>query len=452
MIYAAIFLMGCGLKIHFSYAYLLPLFLLFYTAPKRTFLSIPLLLAAYSYAPTDPCVKKPIYQEGVFTAHSWIKQNSHFRTSYKGKGTVQIGGRSWKANLYLPYEPKEIARYQFSGIIKQKRPFTLILYPKKPLQKIETLPFASAKKRLQKKLDLVIEKQIPEKEVAHFLQAFFFGNQSDPFLRYAFRSLGLSHILAISGLHFCLLAGIFFTLWKWLTNRTIALSLSIFCIVIYGFFIDSSPSSIRALCMIVAAFTAELTGKKTRACNLLAFACLVELTLNPLSLITPSFQLSFSSCTALLFFQKPCMQAVQRILGSSSSFQGPFFQKVSVYLQEALAASFAIYLVSGPLVLCHFSTLSLSSLFYNLFAPLLIVCAMTLWAIFWPLCGMFTIKYFLILSTKIALSTCLYPPYFMRDWAVFFPLPVDFVILWISMLLFIGFTLQARGSFGYDTI
>ncbi len=129
-------------------------------------------------------------------------------------------------------------------------------------------------------------------------------------LRESFSRAGVSHLLAISGLHvgivatlcFMLLAAILgrieFLLRRALVKKTGAV-LSIVFVIGYGMLAGMSPSTQRAVIMIVIFLAAFLLNRSYNPANTLAAAALGILTVYPHSLFDISFQLSFSAVSAI---------------------------------------------------------------------------------------------------------------------------------------------------------
>lgn len=135
-------------------------------------------------------------------------------------------------------------------------------------------------------------------------------------IRQAFSNSGLSHILAISGLHFSIVIGLFFFILKWLLHRAplwclyipipITASLGA-CVLASGYFLLSggSFSVTRAFCMAIMAMSSVILGKRAQAKHILSASALVILSLWPQALFTASFQLSYASVFALVALHQP---------------------------------------------------------------------------------------------------------------------------------------------------
>lgn len=129
-------------------------------------------------------------------------------------------------------------------------------------------------------------------------------------LRESFSRAGVSHLLAISGLHvgivaticFLLLSAILgrveFLLRRALVKKTGAV-LSIVLVIGYGMLAGMSPSTQRAVIMIVIFLAAFLLNRSYNPANTLAAAALGILMVYPHYLFDISFQLSFAAVSAI---------------------------------------------------------------------------------------------------------------------------------------------------------
>ncbi|MBI1954724.1 MAG: ComEC family competence protein [Proteobacteria bacterium] len=130
-------------------------------------------------------------------------------------------------------------------------------------------------------------------------------------VRQAFVDAGIAHILAISGLHLSLLAGIVFLIFRRfltfvpviggssLTKKIAAVSV----IVITGLYLIISGMGVpaqRAFIMVGLSMVAVLCDRWPFSMRLVAIAAIVILLLTPESLLSASFQLSFSAVIALI--------------------------------------------------------------------------------------------------------------------------------------------------------
>ena len=166
----------------------------------------------------------------------------------------------------------------------------------------ESSPFAKELFTLKQSLGNRISSLYPE-ETAAFLKSLFLGERSGMTLseKSLYQSAGISHILAISGLHLSLLGEFFYRLLRKAKLSSLLSSLiTSFFLFSYFLFTGSSHSAFRALFMLFLRFAAIQLGKGKDLLSQLSFALLFLLWLNPLSLYSVGMQCSFF--TLFVFF------------------------------------------------------------------------------------------------------------------------------------------------------
>lgn len=252
----------------------------------------------------------------------------------------------------------------------------------------ESSPFAKEMFTLKQSLGNRIDALFPE-ETAGFLKSLFLGERSGITLseKSLYQSAGISHILAISGLHLSLLGGFFYRLLRKIKLSSLLSSLiTSFFLFSYFLFTGSSHSAFRALFMLFLRFAAIQLGKGKDLLSQLSFALLFLLWLNPLSLYSIGMQCSFF--TLFVFFlleerpgkavRKKKEKALSKIckkLALGFSKHPSLLLKFPAYLSKLipcllstlphrLQGSFLFYLALLPLF-------SLTQFSFPLYAPLL---------------------------------------------------------------------------------
>ncbi|MDY6903585.1 MAG: DNA internalization-related competence protein ComEC/Rec2 [Thermodesulfobacteriota bacterium] len=158
---------------------------------------------------------------------------------------------------------------------------------------------------------------------AGILKALVVGLKKDipPPVREAFNRSGVAHLLAISGLHVGIVAGVayvlFFRLLGWVPAllwgawvRKGAALIALICVAGYGLIAGMSPATQRAVIMVSVFLIAIVIERDHSLMNTLALAALVILIVDPPALFSVSFQLSF----AAVFFIIYGMTAVQGMI------------------------------------------------------------------------------------------------------------------------------------------
>lgn len=178
----------------------------------------------------------------------------------------------------------------------------------------ESSPFAKELFTLKQSLGNRIDALFPE-ETAGFLKSLFLGERSGITLseKSLYQSAGISHILAISGLHLSLLGGFFYRLLRKIKlSSPLSSLITSFFLFSYFLFIGSSHSAFRALFMLFLRFAAIQLGKGKDLLSQLSFALLFLLWLNPLSLYSIGMQCSFFTLFVFFLLEERPGKAVRK--------------------------------------------------------------------------------------------------------------------------------------------
>ena len=178
-----------------------------------------------------------------------------------------------------------------------------------------------------------------------------------------FRNSGTFHVLAVSGLHVGLVAMFCYIGLSILRfPEKLRCLLTIIAVLIYACLIGFRPSVFRAALMAILFLFATLIDRDTDYFNLLAFAALVLLLLNPLQLWDIGFQLSFVAVTSIVYFVPKMEKPLRRLwedTDSSSSDVDPsiltnFRNKAVKWLVLSYLVTLAAQIGTTPLIAYYF--------------------------------------------------------------------------------------------------
>lgn len=188
----------------------------------------------------------------------------------------------------------------------------------------------------------------------------------DRAVRERYARAGLSHLLAISGLHVGLVAGILLLLAGALRlEPRVAAALAGAGTVAYVLFLGAPDSAARAALQIVLVLAARVLQRPARPEALMAAAALALLARDPTALVAPGFQLSFAGVAGLLVLRGPLKRSLDRLVGRRGG-------KAGRWLADAVATSAAASLATAPVVAWHFGRVAPVGIGANLLAiPLL---------------------------------------------------------------------------------
>ena len=176
---------------------------------------------------------------------------------------------------------------------------------------------------------------------------------------------GLRHITAVSGMHVAVLTSILMAfligLGLW---RKHAFYLSVFLIFLFVVITGFQASAIRAGIMGGILLLAQHLGRQKNILNVLVFAGVIMLLVNPLLLkIDIGFQLSFLAVLGIIYFFPFFYKWVKRIFRKVPDFLG---------FKSILAITISAQLFTLPILIYNFGYISLASLVSNILViPLL---------------------------------------------------------------------------------
>lgn len=150
-----------------------------------------------------------------------------------------------------------------------------------------------------------------------FIKGFIYGDKSD-FINEdldKFYEVGLGHILVVSGLHFgmiyLILSKILSQLQIDITKRVVIISVVLFIMLaITGFKI----SAIRAFIMIIIIESIYLIDRRVDILNLISFIAIIVIILNPFSIYSLSFILSFGAIFSISLFYDKISDKIPKVL------------------------------------------------------------------------------------------------------------------------------------------
>lgn len=183
---------------------------------------------------------------------------------------------------------------------------------------------------------------------------------------------GLAHLLAISGLHIGLVAGLVF----WGLRRGVALvgaAASIiptkkvaalagaFAAIGYTVLVDAPVSAQRACLMTVIVMLAIILDRAAISLRVVAVAAVLILVCWPEAVLTPGFQLSFAASAALIAFYE-ALGPMRNAVGDDVTMGWRFLS----WLSSLLASSLVAGLVTLPITWFHFNEIVNYGLLGNL--------------------------------------------------------------------------------------
>ena len=234
------------------------------------------------------------------------------------------------------------------------------------IERCWTTPWRDQPALWRHRLTEIIEESFPV-DTFGFAKGLLLGDRSDIDYETStnFKVSGISHIIAVSGLHVSILFGLIHFLTG--KRRLLTALLGIPAVLLFAAVAGFSPSITRASVMQILVMTATLFNKEYDPPTALSFAALVMLIVNPLVICSISFQLSFACMAGIIFLGEP----IRGWMLNAKRF-GRFKSRLVKGVCSSVSVSLSATVFTTPLVAFHFGTVSLVSILTNL---------LTLWVI-----------------------------------------------------------------------
>jgi competence protein ComEC len=204
---------------------------------------------------------------------------------------------------------------------------------------------------------------------------------------------GVYHTVAVSGMHVSILLGVVMLLCGGRKKLATAIGLPVI-----GFFIlmvGSTPSAVRAGCMLAILLLAPLFRRENDPPTSLAAALLFLLLLNPWSVWNVGLQLSFACVAGILLFAGKLYRPISKKVWFQKLSALPALGWLAKTMLAAFCCSIASMAFSLPLSVWHFGVVSLVAPLTNI---------LVLWCISFVFSASLLVSLFALLSAPLAMG------------------------------------------------
>lgn len=276
--------------------------------------------------------------------------------------------------------------------------------------------------RLRHRITGILDEAFPE-DTAAFVRALLLGDSTK--LTYAqdttFKISGIRHVIAVSGLHILILFSFLCMFNGRHPVRLIMFGVPV--LVLFAAVAGFTPSVVRACIMQILIILADLINREYDPPSALAFAVLVMLVVNPMTITSVSFQLSVGCVIGIqLFYQSIHDYFIKRM--NNPKGKGICANALR-WCASSIAISISTMIVTTPLSAYYFKTISIVSPLTNLltlwvisftFYGIVLVCVLgsfwvagakiVAWVISWPVRYVGAIAKLLSSTVFSAVYTC----------------------------------------------
>ena len=228
--------------------------------------------------------------------------------------------------------------------------------PRFRAQSVHIITKAPAPERLRTSIRGEILARLKPKAWGGLASALLLGVREnlDDTLALSFRNAGLSHILALSGMHLAFISAMLAFVLKKPLGKKRSIIAGFAFIVLYVFLVGPQPSLVRAVIMYALGSFLVLTGAARQTLALLSAAFLVQILWDPSSAYSVSFILSYLALAGILVLSGPALTLLRGKIPSS--------------LAAGLSASAGAFLFTAPVVAAFFGILRPAGLIAGLIA------------------------------------------------------------------------------------
>ncbi len=232
--------------------------------------------------------------------------------------------------------------------------------------------------QLRRRMEHVFDRTMSEKD-ASIMKAMILGNKAElnKESKQLYQESGISHILAISGLHISLIGmGLYRLLRRLRVPTALAAGAAIVVMIMYGDMVGSSASAFRAIFMFALKMGAEVLHRTYDMLTALAMAAVGILVEQPLYIYHAGFLLSFGAIVGI-----GCMLDIlktdtkQMLVNKKLQKRGEWIRNLCWNrIKESLFGSGSIFLIHFPIMLSVYYEFPVYSFLLNM----LIIPAMSL--------------------------------------------------------------------------
>lgn len=328
---------------------------------------------------------EPVEIEGIVSEVDRLEKASRVNLSQ-----IKIDDGGWRelkgdALVYAPLYPE----YEFGDLLlingrleeapvylQNEGVLAVISFPKIELIGKDQAPwFSSTIYHLREDLALVLSQTLGEPQ-ASLAQGIALGLRDNipASVNNDFSRSGASHILAVSGLHLSIVAGVLIGAGTSIFGRRHYLYawLGLAGVWAYATLTGLGPPVVRSAIMVSLYLLAEISGRQKDSPNALLIAAAAMSLINPFVLSSVSFQMSFAA-TAGLIFITPLMEKRHGDLDTSKRLSGPVRS-----LWNNIAVTIGAVAATIPLSIYYFGVFSplspiTSLLLLPVVAPVIII-------------------------------------------------------------------------------
>ena len=237
--------------------------------------------------------------------------------------------------------------------------------------------------KIEEKLDNLFEKN-----VSGIIKGIVLGDKSniDEDIQENFRISGISHILAVSGMHVSYIILVINLIFKKSFGKRKTKFIIIVFLIFYMFLTDFSPSIVRASLMNIIILVAGFFHRKNDLATSISLSLLIILIYNPFLIKNIGLQFSYMATIGIILLQKNIKKVLKSIKIKKRKWKYRLSTKtlkIISKLQDILAVTISAQISILPIMIYHFNKFGTYFLLTNLLisvtiGPVLIISLITI--------------------------------------------------------------------------
>ena len=257
--------------------------------------------------------------------------------------------------------PPPLNDFDYRGYLAHQGIYSTMLYPEIEIEEhgVGFKPLAWIYE-LRASLAQTLARALPEPQAA-LAQGILLGVRGNipQSVKDDFVYTGTAHLLAISGLHLGIVAGIMLSLGLWLFGRRhyLYIWLALAIIWLYALLTGMHPPVVRGAIMASLFLAAELLARQRSAITALIFAAAVMVGLSPYILGDAAFQLSFLAMAGLVFLFPAFRSLGRSLINKFIGEEGATVTAAGI-ISDSLSLTMAAVIAVWPVVAYYFGIIS----------------------------------------------------------------------------------------------
>ena len=189
-----------------------------------------------------------------------------------------------------------------------------------------------------------------------------------------FSESNLSHVLAVSGMHISYIVYLATNSTQKALGKRKSKFIAIIVLIIYMFITGFSVSIVRAGIMGILNCLSFVVYRKSNTINNIAIATLITLMVNPYSIISLSFLLSYGGTIGIILFEPTIEKMLKNIKIKNRKWKYVFLkiQRKSENIINIIAVTISAQIIITPIMVFNFNTIGLFFLVTNFLQSLII--------------------------------------------------------------------------------